>query len=770
MDNEQQKEDADTVVVEISSDDDDDVTSAAVATVKQQTNKKNIIWKLTTDNTKEILKNTTAATVAKPTSSSSSPNTSWYSMTPTNRTWDSMAPIWLNDDENHITTPAVLSSSPSSPPPEEINIIEDEDDDDIIFISANFPTLSSGGWGGVSAGDGDDDNRRSRRTNGTTAPPTTTTVSAGRRPPANKKKQPQVPPNYAADAAAATGSCGGGGVTATAANIHMPPPPPPPQQQPRRANNLPPPPSPQVPRPGPTIPNDEQRPPQQTRNRPVTEFVITITFMLTNIIHRINTLRQDFLDIFNRENLISYCIALEHSTFKTAQHHTTTNTPSPQQQQSSQNNTTRRHRAPNTTPPTCIRPNLNPKFQRSKRTPTQHRPEHADTYRPPQFTNDRINNVSGAGGGYNVDEIMRNISDCFTSFDIQNLQSKSLAEEHYYHLHAFLEFREGQNLYEIREFIRAIYDTERIDVQNCRSKKSTIIYVSKEDVNLLTNIKENDLAFNFQIFKWATRASYYTVVDPFVVRNHNCYKFLEIYHTSFKLIESEIRHGGFRKFLKKTQCYDNWTKLVCKWWNRFCRSDEGGDLFRQDDDPMKKRVALYLYGPTNVGKTCFISKLIGLHNERYVYYPSQDARFFMEGYRENFHKIIVFEEFNLKTFDTSMLKRLCEGRTYSYPVKHAPAKLITFRGPIIFISNFHEILDPAFRSRLEIVYADVPFWTGRPAVLPRENGDEDNDDDYEMVAEVVDNAADDDGMMMMVDSVNDLTVGADDDEQQQHQQ
>ncbi|KAK9758451.1 hypothetical protein QE152_g605 [Popillia japonica] len=196
-------------------------------------------------------------------------------------------------------------------------------------------------------------------------------------------------------------------------------------------------------------------------------------------------------------------------------------------------------------------------------------------------------------------------------------------------------YSEGQNLYEIRKFIREIYDTERIDVQNCRSKKTTLVYVSKEDVNLLTNIKENDLAFNYQIFKWATRANYYTVVDPFVVRNHSCYRFLEMYHTSFKLIEAEIRHGGFRKFLKKTQCSDrflemyhtsfklieaeirhggfrkflkktqcsdNWTKLVCKWWNRFYRSDEGGDLFRQDDDPMKKRVALYLYGPTNVGK------------------------------------------------------------------------------------------------------------------------------------------------------------------------
>ncbi|KAK9758453.1 hypothetical protein QE152_g604 [Popillia japonica] len=183
---------------------------------------------------------------------------------------------------------------------------------------------------------------------------------------------------------------------------------------------------------------------------------------------------------------------------------------------------------------------------------------------------------------------------------------------------------------------------------------------------------------------------------------------------------------------------------------------------------MKKRVALYLYGPTNVGKTCFVSKLIGLHNERYVYYPSQDVRFFMEGFRENFFKIIVFEEFNVRNFYISMLKRPCEGRTYSYPVKHAPAKLITFRGPVIFISNFHEILDPALKSRLEIVYADVPFWTGRPAVRPREDGDENNDEDYEMV--VVDNDHDGDGMMMMMmmDTENDLTVA--DEQQTQIQQ
>lgn len=46
---------------------------------------------------------------------------------------------------------------------------------------------------------------------------------------------------------------------------------------------------------------------------------------------------------------------------------------------------------------------------------------------------------------------------------------------------------------------------------------------------------------------------------------------------------------------------------------------------------------------------------------------------------------------------------------YTYPVKGLSNKLMQFKGPIIFISNYNKVNEDALVNRLKFVNADVPI-------------------------------------------------------------
>lgn len=275
-----------------------------------------------------------------------------------------------------------------------------------------------------------------------------------------------------------------------------------------------------------------------------------------------------------------------------------------------------------------------------------------------------------------------------------------------WHIHAFLEFRESIFVVDLCEYIRSVFLDCRVDCQPCRSKRNCLKYISKEDVNLLTNIKVSSLNFNYQVYCWARSTDTFKFTDPFVVQHRFCYRYLKNYYDDFKF------HEGFRfkGLYKSYNCFHNWTLDVCIWWNKYYNTFN------------IKRPCLYLYGASNVGKTTFIENLIGIKNLKYVFYPGV-GKFFMQGFRADYHKVILFEEFDIKFHCVSMLKRLCEGRMYSYPVKCEPDKNIVFKGPIIFVSNERCVCDEAFSNRLYFVSAEKRYWEDASAVVPKTEED-----------------------------------------------
>lgn len=105
------------------------------------------------------------------------------------------------------------------------------------------------------------------------------------------------------------------------------------------------------------------------------------------------------------------------------------------------------------------------------------------------------------------------------------------------HLHCFLQLRDCIFIEELCEYLRCIYLDCPIDVQPCRSRKSCLKYVSKEDTDLLTNVKTSDLHFNYQCYKWACETHKFDCTHPFVVKHRFQYRFLERYliHHSKKI-------------------------------------------------------------------------------------------------------------------------------------------------------------------------------------------------------------------------------------------
>lgn len=275
-----------------------------------------------------------------------------------------------------------------------------------------------------------------------------------------------------------------------------------------------------------------------------------------------------------------------------------------------------------------------------------------------------------------------------------------------YHLHIFLEFDKPLLLSALRQLCIAFFGDVHIDVQACRSKKTCLKYITKEDVNCYYNCKLSSLHFNKRVYEWAKSRNRFLHTDPFVVEHRFCYRYLKKYFDDFKK-----KNSVFDGFSVCMQINLGWAYDCAIWWNNKINSN------------VIKDKQLYLWGPSNVGKSTLIERLILRKNLKFVFYPGV-GKFFMQGFDINYHKIIVFEEFDIKYYCLSMLKRLLEGRKFSYPVKCDMDLTFSFCGPVIFVSNYNEIVEEALINRLLFVSAHSPFWEAMEAAIPKSEKDE----------------------------------------------
>lgn len=276
-----------------------------------------------------------------------------------------------------------------------------------------------------------------------------------------------------------------------------------------------------------------------------------------------------------------------------------------------------------------------------------------------------------------------------------------------YHYHIFVRLQYREYFDQMREYIELVFNNPvYLDVRNCRSPKSVLKYITKSDRDAYVfGVKVSELSFYYQAFDWARSVDRFDTTHPFVAAHWVKYRYLERFFNEVH----DVSRDGIPSFKRVDQSYYGWPLECATWWNGTLRPW------------FHKRKALYLEGPTSIGKSSYIEKLIGRKNLKYVYYPS-GGLFFMQGYTHH-HRIIIFEEFHMPNFHAFQLKRLLEGKPFAYPVKCGADLLITFKGPIIFISNENNIDDDALRARMFFVSAEQAFWELVTCVVPKDEVD-----------------------------------------------
>lgn len=279
-----------------------------------------------------------------------------------------------------------------------------------------------------------------------------------------------------------------------------------------------------------------------------------------------------------------------------------------------------------------------------------------------------------------------------------------------YHCHMYFKTVEKVFMSDLLEYLHGCFpDVESLNLIKVKSSRNCIKYVSKEDLHLIyENVSVSQMHINFRIFEWARSTPVFRCNDRFVIEHRNCYRFLERAHADIRAEMLPV----FRGFLRYMFCPQvDWAVACTCWWNKRIA---GSGVRRQQ---------LYLWGSSGVGKSTYIERLIGKRNMVYVFMPDV-GKFAFQSFDERIHKLILFEEFDLKFHCVSMLKRLLESRPFVAPVKCGAGKMITFTGPVIFVSNYCEIEDDALKNRLLVVEARESVVNVQYGPVPKDEGQE----------------------------------------------
>ena len=139
---------------------------------------------------------------------------------------------------------------------------------------------------------------------------------------------------------------------------------------------------------------------------------------------------------------------------------------------------------------------------------------------------------------------------------------------------------------------------------------------------------------------------------------------------------------------------NGWQKLVVDWWNDYVNNGH-----------YHKRPQLYLHG-TNTGKTTFIKNLLSLcvydeavpwkiqlenvddELEPYIFIPvANSIKYAFQSFDSTVHLISYIDEFNIKHWDVSSLKKFLAGEPLVTAVRYEKQSHIQSTLPTIIVSN-----------------------------------------------------------------------------------
>jgi hypothetical protein len=297
------------------------------------------------------------------------------------------------------------------------------------------------------------------------------------------------------------------------------------------------------------------------------------------------------------------------------------------------------------------------------------------------------------------------------------------------HHHLYLKTCRPLNRTEVKTIIKIVYNlnnpilfdnSKPMYVQTVRNARHYLSYITKEDCNPIFkgfNIRKK-LSFYFRALEWAKSQDEFDISHPFILNNPQFYRLLERVHSTCKQKEAYSRSKIKRlipvKFVPNEAL--NWHEKVLLWWNDWSVNGHS-----------HKKKQLYLFGPSNVGKTSFINRLvrdaiehegeISINEiENQVFRPApNEHRFAWQSFDHKKHNLIIIDEFQIDEYNTSDMKRALAGESFVANSKYGSQKTITPQIPVILISNYPPpapVFDngankyEGFHQRLNIIQAN----------------------------------------------------------------
>jgi hypothetical protein len=296
------------------------------------------------------------------------------------------------------------------------------------------------------------------------------------------------------------------------------------------------------------------------------------------------------------------------------------------------------------------------------------------------------------------------------------------------HHHIYLRAIQDTSTDRVKVLLNRIYGlnprdegySNKLSVDNCRSEKSWLIYITKQDADpSFKGISLSQLSFYCKALHWASNTEEFSVADPFILNHPQYYKLLELVHAR---VRTTMMSDHFEKIrplsivFNENQCEMNWQKEVIDWWNDWAINGW-----------KHKKRQLYLFGPSNTGKTTFIHRLLNsclnpsskqnddeeYFYERQVFRPlPNEPKYSMQGYEKKLHNIILIDEFDITEYNCSDLKKILAGESIMSNTKNGSGRTIYHRNPTILISNLEPPSDTVsnqyrgFQERLLCIKAD----------------------------------------------------------------
>lgn len=253
-----------------------------------------------------------------------------------------------------------------------------------------------------------------------------------------------------------------------------------------------------------------------------------------------------------------------------------------------------------------------------------------------------------------------------------------------FHLHTFLRFKEEITCVEFREKCVEFFKDCVLDIQTVKNVRGAIKYVSKEDTQCLYNINISRMSFAFQAYYYCSSMESFDMGHSFVRNHPQYYKYLRELFLKLKLKRLCRNH-----YISPLVMFDyDWCREVYAWYYNFVSTKY-----------YHKKKHIYLYGPSNVGKSYFARHLVS-HLGGYVYYPSRQYPF---GSLDVYHKVIVWDEFSFDQINHDYLKLVLSGETFPINEKYVPERNFNVTIPIIMLSNHDPLNDDWFLNRCQVV-------------------------------------------------------------------